>query len=79
MKTIKVDHIEQLYWVLEDFFHFWRESNFPIGLDRKIIYKSLLVDFNQPKEMVIIQIHNLLSNLNFPVELEKIYWKYINS
>jgi hypothetical protein len=81
-------HPETLNWILYDLYRFWKNDNWPLGcLDRKIkflFFKEpkndlLEIDFNQPKEMVILQIHNLLSYLNFPVELEKIYWEYINS
>ena len=81
-------HPETLYWILHDLYRFWKKDNWPLGLDRKIkflFFKEpkktdlLVIDFNQPQEMVVIQIHQLLTYLNFPKELEPIYWKYINS
>jgi hypothetical protein len=86
MKIIN-PHIEQMKWVLDDLFHFWKSNNWPLGIDKKIKFIFLknpendifVVDFNQPQEMVVIQIHLLTSYLNFPVELDKVYWKYINA
>jgi hypothetical protein len=80
-------NIEQLYWILKDLFHFWKSNNWPWGMDKEIrfiFFKNhnndhLLIDFNQTQEMVVIQLHQLLAYLNFPVELESIYWEYINS
>jgi len=80
MKPIKVEHIEQLYWVMEDFFQFWKNDNWPLGIKKRIVvYENWVIDFNYPYEEIVIQIHKVLSDLKFPVELEKIYWEYINS
>jgi len=82
-------HNDQLSWILDDLFRFWKRDNWPMNISDKklrILYfkegkenELLIIDFDQPSEIVIIQIHYLLEYLNFPVELEKVYWQFINS
>jgi len=83
MKVIQPFDTYKVECLLSKFFYRWKENDWTLGHKRQLVFfdsvfdEYFVVDFNQSTEDIIIQVHNFLAVMQFPVELDYLYWKFI--